>query len=101
MMIILHTAPEYAAQHEQRWHELAQMKMRALRAEYDRVMRAHNMTTLIGGPRSHSDYVSAVLCIERSDAVRAFHLAEFGDGHEQCPQMNFRPCCQAMKERTE
>lgn len=100
MMVIAHTAPEFAQQHEQRWIELARMKMPALRAEYQRVMRAHNLTSLLGGPRSHSDHVSAILWIEREEAVRVYHLAEFGPGHEQCPTMNFIPTCPAMKERS-
>lgn len=95
-----YTAPEFEQQHTARWHQLGAMTKPQVIAEYWRVMREHGMTSLTGHHGwTHQDYLSSVLCIEREDAVRAFHFAEFGPGHEQCLTVNFVPQCAAMKER--
>ncbi len=83
------------------WEQTATMRKAALVELHDTMMRERGSSYLTGRPRTAQDYISAIMCMRRADAVRVAHLAEAGPGHEQCPMMNFRPYCEWARARQE
>ncbi len=73
--------------------EINRMAKPQLIALHHRMMRERGSYTMSGGPRTWSDYYDAIICMRRTDDVRAAHFAEAGEGHERCGTMNFKPIC--------
>ena len=82
----------------QRRMQLSLMSKRQLIIMYRRMQRARGGVTVFGGPVTKHDYVDAIECDERMARLQAAHLAEFGEGHEQCPSVNFTFRCDAVRD---